>query len=90
MQALERLRAWREATARQERLSRPFLVVPDSTIMAIASRTPKTLEQLSRIEGVTTRHVEKYGQDILKALAEGHWGPGGDPLFSAPSGDSPG
>jgi ATP-dependent DNA helicase RecQ len=68
IQALKRLRVWREAMANEQGLP-AYVVFLDSTLRTIASKMPITLDELLLISGVRENQVEKYGEGILEALA---------------------
>ncbi len=62
-------------TLRQERLSiakalgvAPYVVFPDTTLIAFATRRPQTEQEMLEISGVGQAKLERYGQRFLKAL----------------------
>ncbi|MBV2353150.1 ATP-dependent DNA helicase UvrD2 [Streptomyces sp. J2-1] len=64
----ERLRAWRAVQAR--RSGQPdFCVFTDRTLMAIAEARPDDPAGLSRIPGVRSRKLQRYGADVLAICA---------------------
>jgi DNA helicase-2/ATP-dependent DNA helicase PcrA len=62
------LRAWRLARAREDEVP-AYVVFPDRTLVEIASRRPRTLGELAQISGVGPAKLERYGGDVLAALA---------------------
>lgn len=70
----ERLREWRSVQARDS--GQPdFCVFTDRTLMAIAETRPDSPAELSRIPGVLTRKLQRYGADVL-AICAGQEGGG--------------
>ncbi|MDO0925822.1 ATP-dependent DNA helicase UvrD2 [Streptomyces sp. TG1A-8] len=64
----ERLRQWRAVQA--ERSGQPdFCVFTDRTLMAIAETRPGSPAELSRIPGVLSRKLRRYGTDVLAICA---------------------
>ncbi len=49
----------------------PFKVLSDATLLAIAQTQPRTLQELQRIPSMTPGQVQRYGRDILAAVARG-------------------
>ncbi len=64
----EALRAARRTIAAEANLP-PYVIFHDSTLRDIAASRPATLQALSRIQGVGTAKLERYGQAMLDALA---------------------
>jgi ATP-dependent DNA helicase RecQ len=64
----ERLRAWRAATAKEQGVP-AYVIFHDSTLRQIATESPSTLTDLSRVSGVGENKLAKYGQQILDTLA---------------------
>jgi superfamily II DNA helicase RecQ len=62
------LRVWRLARAREDEVP-AYVVFPDRTLVEIASRRPRTLGELAQISGVGPAKLERYGGDVLAALA---------------------
>ncbi|MFF5017103.1 ATP-dependent DNA helicase UvrD2 [Streptomyces sp. NPDC001165] len=72
----ERLRAWRAVQARNS--GQPdFCVFTDRTLMAIAEAQPDSPAELSRIPGVLSRKLQRYGTEVL-AICAGQEGGEGD------------
>jgi ribonuclease D len=58
------------------RLDRPpFKVMEDRTLLQIARTMPADAQQLSVIPGMTPRQIQRYGSDVLAAVARGRSGP---------------
>ncbi|MFL5929609.1 MAG: ATP-dependent helicase [Gaiellaceae bacterium] len=64
----EKLRAWRLARARSDGVP-PYVVFHDSVLRAIADVRPSSLGELAQISGVGPAKLERYGDDLLAALA---------------------
>ncbi|HEY9244396.1 MAG TPA: DNA helicase RecQ [Streptosporangiaceae bacterium] len=65
----ERLRAWRAAEAKEQ--GKPaYTIFHDSTLRQIASQSPATLDELSRVSGVGETKLARYGQPVLDVLAD--------------------
>jgi DNA helicase-2/ATP-dependent DNA helicase PcrA len=62
------LREWRTQRARADQVP-AFVVAHDTTLAAIAEARPQTLPQLRRVRGMGPAKLEKYGEEILEALA---------------------
>jgi len=63
----EHLREWRAAIAKEHGIP-AYVVFHDATLAELARERPDTEEALSRISGVGTRKLERYGADLLKLL----------------------
>jgi ribonuclease D len=69
MAVAQELLMWREAVA--ARLDRPpFRVLDDTTLAELARVQPATAEAL-RSAGLGTRQIERWGKEILRAVARG-------------------
>jgi len=66
---VERLRAWRLATAR-ERSVPAYVVFTDVTLVAVAERRPRTEAQLLDIPGIGPAKVEQYGAALLAMVGD--------------------
>jgi ATP-dependent DNA helicase RecQ len=66
--AFERLRAWRAAVAKEQKLP-AYVIFHDATLRAIATLNPTTLEQLGTVSGVGQNKLAKFGQQVLDTLA---------------------
>ncbi len=64
----ERLRAWRATAARDQGVP-AYVIFHDSTLREIAARSPGSLADLARINGIGEAKLAKYGQPILDVLA---------------------
>ena len=63
------LRALRTSLARRDGVP-AYVVFTDSTLREISLHKPATLEALRQIPGIGDRKLQKYGNDILKAIKE--------------------
>jgi DNA helicase-2/ATP-dependent DNA helicase PcrA len=64
----EKLRAWRLDRAREDGVP-PYVVFHDSVLHQIADARPSSLGELSQISGVGPAKLERYGDQLLAALA---------------------
>jgi DNA helicase-2/ATP-dependent DNA helicase PcrA len=62
------LREWRLRRAKEDGVP-AYVVFHDSTLAAIADRAPASLDELALISGVGPTKLDRYGQDVLAALA---------------------
>ena len=67
---LKELAAWREETAARRDLPRGW-VVKDPTLVEIARRRPKTVQELKAIRGFNAREADRSARAILEAVAAG-------------------
>ena len=67
---LRALHQRRESWARAEHRP-PFKVLSPETLVALAAARPRTRSALDGISGLPPRLVERYGEGILEAVAEG-------------------
>ncbi|WP_037498785.1 DNA helicase RecQ [Sphingomonas jaspsi] len=65
----EALRAWRRDRAKEQGVP-PYVIFHDSTLRAVAAMKPKSLSELSAIEGIGDTKLERHGESLLAALAE--------------------
>ncbi|MEV4827515.1 DNA helicase RecQ [Micromonospora sp. NPDC049257] len=65
----ERLRAWRGAAAKEQGVP-AYVIFHDATLRQIATDSPTSLAELSRISGVGENKLAKYGESILTVLAD--------------------
>lgn len=65
---LDRLLAWRKATAARDGVS-AFVVMPNATLEQLARMNPQTLEELAAIKGIGPVKLERYGNELLAVLA---------------------
>jgi len=65
----EALRETRMALAREHQLA-PYMIFNDQTLMAMMSRRPKSLKQMSFIPGVGETKLERYGEIFLAVIAK--------------------
>jgi DNA helicase-2/ATP-dependent DNA helicase PcrA len=62
------LREWRLRRAKEDGVP-AYVVFHDSTLAAIADRAPASLDELALISGVGPTKLDRYGHDVLAALA---------------------
>jgi len=65
----QRLKEWRLGIARQNGIP-PYVVFHDATLDQIASRRPRSLDELALISGVGQAKLSRYGEDLLEMLGE--------------------
>ena len=63
------LRQWRLETARSEEVP-PYVIFHDATLAAIVEARPQTLDELATISGVGEHKLDRYGEAVIRALAE--------------------
>src|SRR5204863_10166903 len=68
-EGFEALKAWRLARARADEIP-AYVVFHNSTLEEIATRRPSSLAELATVPGVGPAKLERYGEDVLAALAE--------------------
>jgi len=64
----QRLREWRLERAKEDGVP-PYVVFHDAVLHAIAEQRPSSLGELAQISGVGPAKLERYGDDVLAALA---------------------
>ena len=47
----------------------PYIIFHDSTLIALASRRPRTLGELNDIPGMGQKKMERYGPAVLAVLS---------------------
>jgi DNA helicase II / ATP-dependent DNA helicase PcrA len=65
---LTALKAWRLERARRDEVP-AFVVFHDTTLEEIARRRPKELWELAKVSGVGPTKLERYGAEVILALA---------------------
>jgi DNA helicase-2/ATP-dependent DNA helicase PcrA len=65
---LERLRAWRASTARDQGAP-AFVVFTDATLQAIAESRPGSVAELVALPGIGQAKLDRYGEDVLTLVA---------------------
>jgi ribonuclease D len=63
----EALRAWRKHKA-EARNVEPDVILPNSTLMSLAKRAPRTAEALAEIKALDDWQRRTYGDDLLRVL----------------------
>lgn len=66
--AVVALKEWRLARARSEEVP-AYVVFNDRTLAELVARAPRTLAELAAVPGIGPAKLERYGEDILAALA---------------------
>jgi ribonuclease D len=69
MERYEALRTWRKLKA-EARGVEPDVILPNSTLMALAKRTPRTRKALARVKGLDAWQRRTYGDELLRVLQE--------------------
>jgi DNA helicase-2/ATP-dependent DNA helicase PcrA len=64
----QRLREWRLERAKADEVP-PYVVFHDSVLHAIAAARPASLGELAQISGVGPAKLERYGEEVLAAVA---------------------
>ena len=62
------LKAWRAEVAREHNLP-AFVIFHDATLAAIAAAAPGSVGALEGISGIGATKLEKYGPEVIRALA---------------------
>lgn len=63
----------------------PFKILSNETLRELAEKKPSTLQDMAGVPGLPARSLERYGRDILKAVAQGCSVPEGElPLIARP------
>ncbi|MGW8250772.1 MAG: ribonuclease D [Anaerolineales bacterium] len=67
---LQELCSYRDQAARSA--NRPlFKVIGDKTLLQIAQQTPTSITELGKVQGMTSRQVERHGRGLLAAVRKG-------------------
>jgi hypothetical protein len=68
---LSELKKYRYNIAKElNMLNKQGFILTNATLEQIASNKPKTIEELSKIEGMTESKITKYGKDILDIISK--------------------
>jgi ATP-dependent DNA helicase RecQ len=62
-------RQWRNQIATKEGVSH-YLILKNRQVVELIRKRPQSLTALSQFDGIGPKKVEKYGQDILRLLAQ--------------------
>ncbi|MFW0796259.1 DNA helicase RecQ [Gordonia sp. CPCC 205515] len=65
----EHLRTWRTGEASRQGKP-PYVVFSDATLRELAARRPSTAAEMRSVSGVGDTKLERYGEDVLAAIAE--------------------
>ncbi len=68
--AVERLKIWRSQRVKQDNLP-PAIIGANAQLRELARVLPEDLEQLAAIPDLRAWQVERYGPELLEAIAEG-------------------
>jgi DNA helicase-2/ATP-dependent DNA helicase PcrA len=68
-EGFEALKEWRLRRARADEVP-AYLVFHNSTLKEIAGRRPRSLTELAAVPGVGPQKLERYGDEVLAALAD--------------------
>jgi ATP-dependent DNA helicase RecQ len=63
----EQLRAWRSKTAIEHGVP-AYVIFHDATLKELVHASPRTMEELSRITGIGTHKLDKYGDQLIGIL----------------------
>jgi ATP-dependent DNA helicase RecQ len=63
------LRARRSALARAEAVP-AYVILPDRSLLDMASRKPATLEEMGLVHGVGTVKLSRYGDEFLEVIRQ--------------------
>jgi DNA helicase II / ATP-dependent DNA helicase PcrA len=66
---VQALREWRLARSRADEVP-AYVVFNDRTLAELASRTPRTLDELAAVPGIGPAKLERYGAELLAQLAD--------------------
>ncbi len=66
-QLWEQLRAWRAKTAIEHGVP-AYVIFHDATLKELVHTCPRTMEELSRITGIGTHKLDKYGEHLIDIL----------------------
>jgi DNA helicase-2/ATP-dependent DNA helicase PcrA len=67
-EGFEALKAWRLVRARAEEVP-AYVIFHNTTLAEIAGRRPRSLAELAAVPGVGPAKLERYGEEVLAALA---------------------
>ena len=65
---LEALKAWRAGVAREHNLP-AFVIFHDATLRAIATRMPRSLDDLDGVSGIGQKKREAYGAEVVRVVS---------------------
>lgn len=69
MARYEALRAWRNGLAKVRNVE-PDVILPNSTLMALAKHAPRTAQELTEIEALDDWQRQTYGEDLVQVLKD--------------------
>ena len=65
----EALRAWRRTQAKEADVA-AFVIFNDATLIAVAAARPRNRAELLRVSGVGPVKAQRFGEDLLRIVAE--------------------
>lgn len=74
---LREVAEWRERVARRHNRALPF-IASDGALKRLAREQPRSVTQLRRVRGLRSWGVERYGDEIIAAIARGRETPDDD------------
>ena len=80
---LQKLAAWREATASDKNMPRNWLI-RDDVILDLARLQPEGIDELKHIRGLNERTIKRYGLTLCQVIADGMLQPS-SPVENYPS-----
>jgi ATP-dependent DNA helicase RecQ len=66
---LGRLKAWRSQQAREQSVP-AYVIFHDATLSALAAAHPRSMDDLSLIQGIGAKKLERYGPALLALMRE--------------------
>lgn len=67
--AFSRLREWRTGISRKRGIP-PYMILPDRTLIELATMRPRTLAELQQINGLGPVKIQQYGEELLDLLQQ--------------------
>jgi DNA helicase-2/ATP-dependent DNA helicase PcrA len=61
------LRQWRRVLSEDAEVP-AFVIMPDTTLRALARHQPKSLEELAQVKGIGPAKLEHYGEALLRLI----------------------
>ncbi len=71
------LRSWRRKRAQADAVP-PYVVLTNVQLAQVANRRPATLSALKEIDGLGNGRAERFGRELLEAIAGGASAPAGN------------
>lgn len=70
MTVLREVAAWREEQAARRDIPRGW-VIKDATLVEVARRSPRSIEDLKNVRGLNAKEIERSGRQVLDAVRKG-------------------